>query len=192
MCQYHPSIEVPKGGRVVLDPVTNKPNGLILESASKLFTDHIPDKSYTELKQGLAQAMKLSVKQGLTSVHTNDPLYFVGLDQTYQLYDEVITQERIGLRCNLLIDYPLLKDLKEREMNTGFGNETLQIGAIKFFADGAFGGRTALLSEPYHDVPEQFGEALLDKETLFEMFKEVKEYGMPIAVHTIGDQQGSK
>ena len=73
-------------------------------------------------------------------------------------------------------------------MRTGFGNERLQIGAVEFFADGAFGRRTALLSEPYHDAPEQFGEAMQDQETLLEMFKEVREYGMPIAVHTIGDQ----
>ena len=80
----------------------NQPNGLILESASQLITNHIPDKSYDELKQGLKQAMGLAVKQGLTSVHTNDPLYFGGLDQTYRLYDDIINHERKGLRCNLL------------------------------------------------------------------------------------------
>ena len=42
---YHPSMEVPRGGQIVLDRVTNKPNGLILESASTLITDYIPDKS---------------------------------------------------------------------------------------------------------------------------------------------------
>jgi predicted amidohydrolase YtcJ len=188
VCGYHPSMEVSKGGQIVLDPATNKPSGLILESASTLITNHIPDKSYDELKQGLEQAMQLAVKRGLTSVHTNDPLYFGGLDQTYKLYDEIINHERKGLRCNLLIDYPYLKDLKDRGMSTGFGNEKLQIGAVKFFADGAFGRRTALLSEPYHDAPGQFGEAMQDQATLFEMFKEVREYGMPIAVHTIGDQ----
>ncbi len=187
MCNYHPSMAVPKGGKIVLDSVTNKPNGLILESASQLITNHIPDKSYDELKQGLKQAMGLAVKQGLTSVHTNDPLYFGGLDQTYRLYDDIINHERKGLRCNLLIDYPYLRDLKDRGMSTGFGNERLQIGAVKFFADGAFGRRTALLSEPYHDAPGQFGEAMQDQETLLEMFKEVREYGMSIAVHTIGD-----
>ena len=31
------------------------------------------------LKQGLAQAMQLAVKSGLTSAHTNDPLYFGGV-----------------------------------------------------------------------------------------------------------------
>ena len=185
---YHPSIEVPRGGKIVVDPATNKPNGLILESASKLIMDHIPEKSYDELKLGLAQAMQLAVKSGLTSAHTNDPAYFGGLDQTYKLYNEIINFERKGLRCNLLIDYPYLKDVKARGMHFGFGNERLQIGAIKFFADGAFGRRTALLSEPYSDAPGQFGEAMHDQITLFEMFKEVREYGMPIAVHTIGDQ----
>ncbi len=37
-------------------------------------------------------------------------------------------------------------------------------------------------------APGQFGEAMHDQATLFEMFKDVREYGMPIAIHTIGDQ----
>lgn len=45
-----------------------------------------------------------------------------------------------------------------------------------------------MLSEPYTDAPGEYGEAMQDQDTLFEMFKEVREYGMPIAVHTIGDQ----
>ena len=64
-----------------------------------------------------------------------------------------------------------MKDVKARGMHFGYGNERLQIGAIKFFADSEFGRRTALLSEPYHDAPEQFGEAMHDQATLFEMFK---------------------
>lgn len=188
VCQYDPSMTVPTGGQIVLDPVTKKPNGLILETAAKLFTDQILDKSYDELKHGLELAMQLAVTKGLTSVHTNDPLYFGGLDQTYKLFNEIINHDHKGLRCNLLIDYPFLNDLKERGMAAGFGNEKLQIGAIKFFADGAFGRRTALLREPYHDAPQQFGEEMQDKAALFDMFKEVKEYGMPIAVHTIGDK----
>lgn len=190
VCHYHPSMQVPKGGEIVLDPFTSQPSGLILESASKLITDHIPDKSYDELRYGLEQAMRLAVESGLTSVHTNDPLYLGGLDQTYKLYDEVINHNHnhIGPRCNLLIDYVFLKDLQERGMHAGFGNERLQIGAIKLFADGAFGRRTALLSEPYYDAPGQYGEAMQEQATLLRWCKEIREYGMPIAVHTIGDQ----
>jgi predicted amidohydrolase YtcJ len=188
MSQYHPSIEIPKGGRVVLDPHTKKPTGLLLESASQIITKHIPDKTYYELKTGLGHAMKFAIKKGLTSVHTNDPAYLGGLEQTYRMYDELINHEGKGLRCNLLIDYPYLPALKEKGMFAGYGNEKLQIGAIKIFADGAFGRRTALLSEPYHDEPTQYGEAMQTEEVLYNIIKDARKQSMPIAVHTIGDQ----
>ncbi|WP_455769266.1 amidohydrolase family protein [Peribacillus butanolivorans] len=85
------------------------------------------------------------------------------MDQTYKMYDELINQERKGLRCNLLIDYPFLNQLKERGMYTGYGNERLQIGAIKMFADGALGRRTALLSEPYYVRRENLGRRCMIK-----------------------------
>jgi predicted amidohydrolase YtcJ len=185
---YQPGNPVPMGGTVVLDPITNKPTGMLLESASGLITDHIPEKTYEELKSGLKAAMGFAVKKGLTSAHTNDPAYLGGLEQTYNLYDELINKEQSGLRCNLLIDYAFLKRMKETGLVTGFGNEKLQIGAVKLFADGAFGRRTALLSEPYHDQPGQYGEAMQTQEELYEMVKEVREAGMPVAIHTIGDQ----
>ncbi|MCM3764533.1 amidohydrolase [Neobacillus niacini] len=186
--QYHSSIEVPAGGKVVLNPDTGKPTGLLLESASKLISKHIPDRTYEELKHGLKQAMEFAVKKGLTSVHSNDPAWLGGLEQTYRMYDELINQEGQGVRCNLLIDYTFLKNLKEIGMYAGYGNDRLQIGAIKVFADGAFGRRTALLSEPYSDAPGQFGDAMLNQEKLYEIVKRARDLSMPIAVHTIGDQ----
>jgi predicted amidohydrolase YtcJ len=73
-------------------------------------------------------------------------------------------------------------------MVAGFGNEKLQIGAIKIFADGAFGRRTALLSAPYNDEPGQFGEAMQTQDVLYSIVKEARDQSFPIAVHTIGDQ----
>ena len=173
---------------MVLDSYTKKPTGLLLESASELITKFIPEKTYGELKSGLELAMNYAIKKGISTVHTNDPAYLGGFDQTYRMYDELINQEHKGLRCNLLIDYPFLTRLKERGMFAGYGNEKLQIGAIKIFADGAFGRRTALLSEPYHDELSQLGEAMYDQEVLYSMVKEIRNHDMPIAVHTIGDQ----
>ncbi|MBV7506606.1 amidohydrolase [Bacillus sp. sid0103] len=188
MSQYHPANAVPTGGTVVLDPITKNPSGLLLESASQLITKYIPERTYQELKAGLQKAMQFAVKKGLTSVHTNDPAYLGGLDSTYKMYDELINHEAQGLRCNLLIDYPFLHQLKERGMYAGFGNEKLRIGAIKIFADGAFGRRTALLSEPYLDQPGQFGDAMYEQETLFQVVQEIRAHSMPLAVHTIGDK----
>src|SRR5690606_32394688 len=81
-----------------------------------------------------------------------------------------------------------MDDLRELGMYTGYGNDRLQIGAVKLFADGAFGRRTALLSEAYNDAPGQFGEAMHSNEELYSIIQQARGLSMPVAVHTIGDQ----
>ncbi|QRG68792.1 amidohydrolase [Brevibacillus choshinensis] len=185
---YHPDMEIPSGGTVVLDPQTRKPTGLLLETASNIVSRHIPEPTYQQFKDSLRQAMRLAIECGLTSVHTEDLRTYGGLDQTWQLFDELLNQEQNRLRCNLLIYYPHVKRLRELGLYAGYGNETLQIGAVKIFADGSFGGRTALLSEPYTDDPDNVGSEIHDNDTLYELFREARAAHMPIAVHTIGDQ----
>ncbi|UJL46187.1 amidohydrolase [Virgibacillus sp. NKC19-16] len=185
---YHPDMSLPEGGAIVLDENTKKPTGLVLESASELFKQHIPAKSYEELKGAMRQAIQFALEKGLTSVHSNDPLYLGGLEQTYRMYDELLNQEELGLRANLLINHDFLDDLRDMGMYVGYGNHTLQIGAVKLFADGAFGRRTALLSESYEDDPENYGEAMYSQEAIFDIVKRSRELSMPVAVHTIGDQ----
>lgn len=185
---YTEEMEIPSGGTVVLHPETRKPTGVLLETAADIVAKHIPEPTYEQFKDLLRQAIQIAVKCGLTSVHTEDLRTFGGLDQTWQLYDELLNGEELGLRCNLLIYYPHVKRLVERGMYAGFGNETLQIGAVKIFADGSFGGRTAYLSAPYTDDPDNVGCYIHDAQTLYELFKEARDAQMPIAVHTIGDQ----
>jgi predicted amidohydrolase YtcJ len=185
---YHPSITVPEGGTVVLDEETKQPTGLLLESAMNLVRQNIPERSYEDWKDAMRKTIQFSMGKGLTSVHTNDPLYLGGLEQTWNIFDELLNGEGLGLRSNLLINHEFLADLKAAGMYAGFGNDTLQIGAVKIFADGAFGRRTALLSEPYSDDPENYGDAMYDQEQLYEIVKGARELDMPIAVHTIGDQ----
>lgn len=185
---YHPDIEVPEGGTIVLDKETNKPTGLLLEAASEIIQKHIPNPSYEDWKNALRKAIQFAMKKGLTSVHTNDPSYIGGLDETYQLFDELLNEEKLGLRCNLLINHEFIDDLSANGMYTGYGNGTLQIGAIKVFADGAFGRRTALLSEPYADAPENYGDAMYSQEELRDIVRRARDLHMPLAVHTIGDQ----
>ncbi|SFE43875.1 hypothetical protein SAMN05216238_11622 [Lentibacillus persicus] len=188
LAQYHPEMAVPEGGSIVHDERTKQPTGLILESASQLFTEHIPEKTYDQLKKALRQALKYAASKGLTSVHTNDPHFLGGLSQTYQLYDELLNHELAGPRSNLLIDHDYLEDLRAHGMYAGYGNDRLQIGAVKMFADGALGRRTALLSEPYSDAPDTYGEAMFDQETMYDIIHAARKLSMPVAVHAIGDQ----
>lgn len=185
---YHDKMTIPEGGTILLDDETGKPSGLILENAVDFFKKHIPSIPYAEWKDALRKVIRFAFEKGLTGVHSNDPLLLGGVEQTWKLYHELLNEEQLGLRTNLLINHEFLAELKEFGMYAGYGNDTLQIGAVKIFADGAFGRRTALLSEPYHDDPGNLGEAMYSKEQLFDIVRRARELDMPVAVHTIGDK----
>ena len=188
VCGVDASTPILQGGSVVLDPATKAPTGLLLETASLLITPHIPEPTYDQLKSSLRQAVKLALKSGLTGAHTEDLRYLGGLDQTYQMYDELIHEEDLGLRCNLLIDHQHMPHLKARGMHAGYGDDKLRIGAVKIFSDGAFGRRTALLSQPYADSPQEHGVAVFSPEQLLDIVRQARALSMPVAVHAIGDQ----
>lgn len=184
---YDESTVIPEGGTVVLDE-TGNPTGLLLEEASTIVAKHIPEPTYEAWKEALRKAIHFVLKKGITSVHTNDPKHLGGLEQTWQLYDELINGEDLGLRCNLLIDHEFIEDLERKNMYTGYGNDFLQIGAIKIFADGAFGRRTACLSEAYADDPSNYGDMIYSQEELAEIVQRARGLHMPLAIHAIGDQ----
>ena len=73
-------------------------------------------------------------------------------------------------------------------LRSGFGDETLRIGSLKGFADGALGPHTAAMVMPYEDDPSNLGILLLDAETLFEIGKSAIENGLSLAIHAIGDR----
>ncbi|KQL44281.1 hydrolase [Brevibacillus choshinensis] len=188
LSNYHPDMAVPAGGVIVHDPVTGKPTGMLLETASNLITPNIPKPSYDSLKQALRGSVRYAMEHGLTGAHTEDCRDLHGLAQTYRLYDELINGEELALRCNLLVYYPNMHELRDLGMHAGYGNSHVNIGAVKIFADGALGRRTAYLGAPYADDPTTCGYPVHEQEALTELVRQARELHMPIAVHTIGDK----
>ncbi len=162
-------------------------NGMIYENASQLLKDLIPKRSRSELKDVLRRGVQHATSCGLTSVHTEDLRELDGFVNTWELYRELIVEEDLRLRSNLLIYYPHLDELKATGLTTGDGDEWVNIGALKIFADGAMGGRTALMTKPYADAPHTFGTAIVSPEELLRIASLGRAHGMPIAVHAIGD-----
>lgn len=185
---YQEGMEVPAGGVVERDSATGRPTGMLLETASNLIKPHIPKPDYEKLKAALRRSIRYALEHGLTGAHTEDLRELGGLAQTYRLYDELINQEELALRCNLLVYYPHMDELRELGMRAGYGNSHVQIGAVKIFADGALGRRTAYLSAPYADDPSTSGYPVHEQEELTELVRKARSLNMPIAVHTIGDK----
>lgn len=162
-------------------------NGLIFENASRPFFNTIPKRSNSELKEALRLGVKHALSTGLTGVHTEDLRYLGNWETTWRMYRELIVEENLRLRSNLLVYYPHLGEMIEAGMTTGDGDQWVNVGALKLFADGAMGGRTALMSMPYADAPHTYGQAIHSQEEIIQIAAAGARHGMPIAVHAIGD-----
>ena len=71
-------------------------------------------------------------------------------------------------------------------LRTGFGDDRLRVGHIKFFSDGGMGARTAWLIDPYLDA--ECGMPLTDFELLAHDIHKAHHAGLSVMVHAVGDR----
>lgn len=162
-------------------------NGIFKEKAQDLILKRVPAASVDYLKAALREAIKDAQKKGLTGVHTEDLAYHNGFAETYNIFQDIIEREGYPIRAHLLVHHEVMNDFKSSEGYFLKGNKWVEFGAIKIFADGSLGGRTALLSHPYADDPTTNGVAIFSQEELEGIIAKARELHMPVAIHAIGD-----
>ena len=180
-----------EGGLVELG-ADGKPTGILKENAMELVTPRSPIVTGAAVKQLITVAAQDFVKAGLTSVQTDDLGAFPGEpSELFKAYLDLAEEGRLPLRVieqMLLPDPEKLKRVMAMGWKTGFGNDFFKIGPLKLLTDGSFGGRSALLSEPYSDDPGNRGIALFTREHLKELVSLAHRAGMQVAAHAIGDK----
>ncbi|WP_091581719.1 amidohydrolase [Alteribacillus bidgolensis] len=182
----HKDTPDPSGGIIVRD-TNGEETGYLLDQAADLVKAVQPPVSDKELKKALDSAVYHMVEKGLTGGHTEDLNYYGGFHRTFQAFQDVINDKQWKFRANLLVHHEVLDDFRQLGYEYGPVNDFLSFGAVKIFADGALGGRTALLRHPYNDSPDTSGVAIHSKEHLKELVKKARDINMPAAIHTIGD-----
>ncbi len=161
-------------------------NGWIYEDAVQPFNEVQPAPDYAALKQAVRRGIKDALSLGLTAVHTED-LRFLGSAETMLRIHRELREEGLLFRTHQLLYYAYLQEVEQLGLAAGSGDEWLRLGAVKLFADGAIGGRTALLEQPYSDAPETSGIAIHTQEALNDIVSSARRLGYPVAVHAIGD-----
>ncbi|SFS46029.1 amidohydrolase [Marininema halotolerans] len=160
-------------------------NGLIYENASQPFRQAIPANSFAEKRNWALLAAKDVLAHGITSVHTEDVREAGSVAELLKIYHGLL-EEGMYLRSHHLIYHPYVDEWLNMEVPKG-NTEWFQIGAMKIFADGSFGGRTAWLSTPYADDQTNYGLPTHSHEEMTQWVKKAYHHGMPVAVHAIGD-----
>jgi hypothetical protein len=182
----HDDTPDPPGGVIVRDD-NGKATGYLLDNAQDLVQNVVPMKSEEDLQFALETGVKDLLQLGLVGGHTEDLHYHGGFRRTFDAFRTVIDGEHIKFRANLLVHNQVVGVMHEDGWKYGGGTEFVTFGAMKIFADGALGGRTALLSRPYNDAPDTSGVAIYDLHELKSLVQKARFYKMPVVIHTIGD-----
>jgi len=177
----------PSGGLIERDE-DGALNGLLKDKAQDLMIDALPAISSEYLVGALTKGIESCWEHGLVGGHTEDLSYYGNFKKTYDAFVQTITEGQKKFRAHLLVHHEVIEDWKEDGHHFLSGTQFIEFGSMKIFADGALGGRTALLSYPYADDPSTTGVSIHTNEKLLELVKKARKYDLPIAVHTIGDQ----
>lgn len=169
----------PKYGLIERDE-SGEPTGLLMENAISLVTEKIPPPSSELRGKALQDAIKLFHSLGIVAVHD------MGDEQALAAFQAYRESRDLTLRIWLAIPASSLPHAAALGIRSGFGDPFLKIGAVKAFADGALGARTAWMLEPYENGGGH-GLPTLTPDELAALVKKANGSGLPVAVHAIGD-----
>jgi predicted amidohydrolase YtcJ len=165
--------------------LSNHPNGILHEDEAMKAVQAIP--KYT--RDGLIDLIDTAIKQlhqyGITGGHSDDLYYFNGFVETVAAFETALTHQ--PFRTHLLIHHQELDAFLNSGRTWLDQSPYLQLGAIKTFYDGTISSRTALMTHPYQGTT-QYGQRLFTEGEWLKLLIKIRQAGLPIAIHTIGDQ----
>ncbi|WP_460955592.1 amidohydrolase [Parasphingorhabdus pacifica] len=141
----------------------------------------IPESSRADRLEGVRRANRMFHAAGLTTIC--DAL---ASPDDIELYQEARTGGQLSLRTNLLLSINHYDAMRALGVRSGFGDDRLRVIGVKMFADGAVGGRTCLLSEPFTGTAFR-GVQTTPTATLHEQVDRVHAAGDRACVHANGD-----
>ncbi|MGZ6346158.1 MAG: amidohydrolase [Anaerolineales bacterium] len=171
----------PINGMIQRDDHGN-PTGVLFEAAIILVEAVIPEPTPENLAKNFQQIIPSLLRMGLTGVHDFDKR------TCFQALQLLHGRGDLHFRVVKSIPVELLPQATALGLRSGFGDDFLRIGSVKFFSDGALGPHTGAMFEPYVDEPKNRGILIMDQEQLFEQGVMAVNCGLGLAVHAIGDR----
>jgi predicted amidohydrolase YtcJ len=185
MADISPKTPDPPDGRIERDPA-GEPTGILRELAINLVRQAVKPPDPSQVIHAFKDGIKALHRRGITAIH--DIRLMADTDgasalQTFQLLDQ---DKSLDLRCWVSLPGHELDKIIALGFRTGFGNDRLRIGHVKFFSDGGMGARTAWLIDPYLDA--ECGMPLMDMELLAREIEKADHAGLSVMVHAVGDR----
>ena len=188
----------PGGGHIGHD-ADGEPDGRLYDSARRLAAGVAPQPASNEASLDNLKSLLLQfASSGVTSVNVAGvrPDQLRHFQALYEREGQNLPRATVQIRIRP--GYDAFDDLDESvevaiaELEglgfvTGFGNDRLQIGAIKMSIDGGLSAPAYWSTEGYEDRPEYTGAIRIPAEAFYPVARRAHELGWQLGIHTMGD-----
>ncbi|HVI39198.1 MAG TPA: amidohydrolase family protein, partial [Anaerovoracaceae bacterium] len=179
----------PQGGEILRDAGGN-PTGCLTDTAGEPVQKIIPTLSVEREKEAILKAQSQLISYGFTSIM--DAGSNMG---TINMFQDLYKEGKMKIRLYSLIGGEWGGTIGEAEKNYIANNAPqkelygyrLSINAVKFFADGSLGSRSAALLADYSDRAGHKGNYKFTDDQIYAEMKDAYDKGYQIATHAIGD-----
>jgi predicted amidohydrolase YtcJ len=185
------SSRAPEGGKFGYD-ANGRLNGVLFEQAifdyaypqaARRHPTVAPASTPAARRRGLQLAIAAFHAAGITSL--TDALIGpadIALLQAAQHAGE------LTLRVNMLLHYGHYEAVHALGLRTGFAGEYLRLGGIKSFVDGAIGGRTCLMEQPFEGTTDDYGIQSVSDAEIRDIVRMAHGDGNRVCFHANGDR----
>jgi hypothetical protein len=163
-----------------------QPSGVLRDRAIDLVDAVLPQPGEQEIDAAMRAAIAEAHRLGLTGIHDfriGDASESRG---AFAAWQRLHAAGELRLRVWMMIGGELLEEAIRLGLRSGFGDDRLRIGAVKYFADGSLGARTAWMLQPYADGG--LGLPVTSMAELASAIQRGAAAGLPVAIHAIGDR----
>lgn len=175
----------PPGGVIVRDAWGN-PTGVLRDAAMGYTARVIPPLTDGQRLQAVKRALALAASVGVTSVQNMNPDY-----DDIRAYSKLLERGELSARIYVAPLIPQVDDQTKIGIRHAFGGPFLRMGAVKAYADGSLGSRTAYFAEPFVDQPGNrglLGDEMHPLSLMLARMMKADAAGLQICTHAIGDQ----
>ncbi len=165
---------------------TGRPDGILREHAVNRIKEVILPPGDEELTDIMAEGIPVLHSLGLTGIQDVKLMDDPNAGRCLRCWQDLRNRGDFDLRCWASLPGEAIDEAIGLGLKSGFGDDRLRIGHLKYFADGGMGARTAWMIEPYLDA--DVGMPLLDMEKLRQDIFSADRAGLAVMVHAIGDR----
>src|SRR5213080_2779469 len=173
------------GGVIVRDSSGN-PTGIFKDAAQELIYKAIPPMSHDQRLRAARGALKHAASLGVTSVQHMNPEF-----ADVAAYSELAEKGELTTRIYAVPMETDWRDQAKIGIRHAWGSSYLRLGAVKGYADGSLGSRTAYMFEPFIDDPGNRGllsDEMHPPSAMHDRLMQADAAGLQLRVHAIGDR----